>query len=404
MADVKNFAIGSDKELEADIEALASCEAYADSKIRVMPDGHRGKGAVIGSTITYSDKVVPYTVGVDIACRVSLFGIPYGSAYDFERIDAAVHNEVPAGKGVHKEAKDYFGFDYEDLACWHMFSSDEMERFRLSMGTLGGGNHYVSVEVDEERERAYVAVHCGTRSLGLKVAEHYQGIATAENKTRLEDFEENRRTYLKILRDIGNASAIQEYLSEADAKRERLEVPDELCYIDGVELDDYLHDMELLNLWSYMNHRTIFYSIADRVGWNRATNHITCAHNYIDTKERVIRKGAIPAHYGEMGVIPLNMRDGTLIVRGKGNEDWNSSLPHGAGRALSRAQAKNSLSVEDYRKTMSDNDVFTTCVCEGTLDEAPWAYKDSDATECAIAPNAEIVARLKPIYNFKATY
>lgn len=357
MADVKNFAVHKTENLLKQVEAMAGCEAYRDSVIRIMPDGHPGKGAVVGSTITYGDKIVPSTVGVDIACRVSLYRLP--STVDFEKLDEAVHQAVPAGFNVQeREDVKSVTFDYTDLRCWGEFSEDEQNRIRLSMGTLGGGNHMIAVDEHLDHTRKELLIHCGSRSLGVKVADHYTKVA------------------------------METHGSEG-----------EYAYVSGQDMEDYLHDMDVVKWWTKLNHDAIYENVASRMGWAWRTLNRTCVHNYVDTEDRVIRKGAISAHSGELGIIPLNMRDGVLVVKGRGDDDWNRSLPHGAGRVMSRHEARKNIGLDEYVGTMRG--VYSSTVNEGSIDEAPMAYNDWEAIARAIEPNALVVDKLLELYNFK---
>lgn len=370
MADVKNYMIGNDQTTIDQVEQIAACEAYKDSKIRIMPDAHAGKGCVVGTTATFTDKVCPNTVGVDIACRVSAFNFGNeGGIWDKQMLrefDDAVNRYVPAGFSA-RDREDFNSevFPYENLRCWDKIQNKG--HIRKSMGTLGGGNHYCELDKDSYGEVWFV-IHCGSRNLGKQICEHYQSLAVPSDS------------------------------------------PKDLWHIEGQVLEDYLNDMRLCNLWSYYNHLAIYDAISERLGFAPSSlfsdqekneyQMITCIHNYVDVDNRVIRKGAISAQKDELGLIPLNMRDGLLIVKGRGDEDWNCSLPHGAGRQLSRSKARRTLGLDDYRNVM--NGVFSTSIGESTIDEAPAAYKKAADIKKAIEPNGTIIDHLLPIYNFKA--
>ena len=408
MADIKNYMVGEEENTINQIYTISKSPAYCDSKIRIMPDAHAGKGSCVGFTATFTDKICPNTVGVDIACRVSLFSLyNEGSLWnkaELERLDKAIYKAVPSGFDIHNQEQAMSRrFEYEDLYCWkHLKNHD---RLRKSLGTLGGGNHYIELDMDEDRN-AYLAIHCGTRNLGKQIAEFYQAKAIAERDAHLEVI---RQEYAIRMNETPHTER-QKVVEEGRQALKDAWVGDDLCYLTGENLEHYLWDMKLCNRWSLYNHLTIYDNIAKEMGWAPASaysnlmnfdyGYITCIHNYVDVDNKIIRKGAISARDGEYGIIPLNMRDGVLIVNGLGNEDWNSSLPHGAGRILSRGQAKEKLDLFEFENTMTG--IYSTSIGHSTLDEAPMAYKSTDAIIEAIGENAEIISRLYPIYNFKA--
>ena len=256
-------------------------------------------------------------------------------------------------------------------------------------------NHYIAVEGNDENK--YLAIHCGSRNLGLRVANYYQELAIATRDARKKEIYDRYEQMIAEKREKGYFDAIQQ-LIEIRKTEIAAEPIDDLCYIEGQDMEDYLHDMDMLRKWSYLNHYTIASFIAMVTGWSYP-EEISSIHNYVDTEHKIIRKGAIAAYEGELGIIPLNMRDGSLIVRGKGNPDWNCSLPHGAGRILSRGEARRTLDLVDYEKSMEG--IYTTSVCSSTIDEAPDAYKPAELIEQAIGDNAEIIEHIYPIYNFK---
>lgn len=257
-------------------------------------------------------------------------------------------------------------------------------------------NHYIAVEGNDENK--YLAIHCGSRNLGLRVANYYQERAIAARDARKKEIYDRYEQMIAEKREKGYFDAIQQ-LIEIRNTEIAAEPIDDLCYIEGQDMDDYLHDMDMLRQWSYLNHVTISQMIAQNCGWEYSAE-ISSIHNYVDTEHKIIRKGAISAYEEELGIIPLNMRDGSLIVEGKGNEKWNCSLPHGAGRILSRSEARRILDLADYEKSMEG--IYTTSVCSSTIDEAPDAYKPAELIEQAIGDNAEIIEHIYPIYNFKA--
>ena len=389
-----NYAVCGSETLDEQLNIIRNSEAYREQDISIMPDAHAGKGAVVGFSSTYDDKIVPCTVGVDIACRVTLFRIV--GDIDLDILDRAIHNYIPSGNSIRQT--EVFGsqyFPYEKLRCWDGIKDGE-ERYRKSMGTLGGGNHYIAVEGNDENK--YLAIHCGSRNLGLRVANYYQDKAIAARDARKKEIYDRYEQMIAEKREKGYFDAIQQ-LIEIRKTEIAAEPIDDLCYIEGQDMDDYLHDMDMLRQWSYLNHVTISQVIAQNCGWEYSAE-ISSIHNYVDTEHKIIRKGAISAYEGEFGIIPLNMRDGSLIVEGKGNKNWNCSLPHGAGRILSRSEARRTLDLADYEKSMEG--IYTTSVCSSTIDEAPDAYKPAELIEQAIGDNAEIIEHIYPIYNFKA--
>ena len=389
-----NYAVCGSETLNEQLNIIRNSEAYREQDIAIMPDAHAGKGAVVGFSSTYDDKIVPCTVGVDIACRVTLFRIV--GDIDLDVLDRVIHNYIPSGNSIRQT--EVFGsqyFPYEKLRCWDGIKDGE-ERYRKSMGTLGGGNHYIAVEGNDENK--YLAIHCGSRNLGLRVANYYQELAIAARDARKKEIYDRYEQMIAEKREKGYFDAIQQ-LIEIRKTEIAAEPIDDLCYIEGQDMDDYLHDMDMLRQWSYLNHVTISQVIAQNCGWDYSAE-ISSIHNYVDTEHKIIRKGAISAYEGELGIIPLNMRDGSLIIEGKGNKNWNCSLPHGAGRILSRSEARRTLDLADYEKSMEG--IYTTSVCSSTIDEAPDAYKPAELIEQAIGDNAEIIEHIYPIYNFKA--
>lgn len=389
-----NYAVCGNDTLNEQLKIIRGSEAYREQDIAIMPDAHAGKSSCVGFTSTYDDKIIVATVGVDIACRVSLFRID--GEIDLDILDKAIHEHVPSGNSIRqRESIGSEFFPYEKLRCWDAIKDGE-ERYRKSMGTLGSGNHYIAVEGNDENK--YLAIHCGSRNLGLRVANYYQELAIAARDARKKEIYDRYEQMFAEKREKGYFDAIQQ-LIEIRKVEIAAEPIDDLCYIEGQDMEDYLHDMDMLRQWSYLNHTTIAQVIAEACDW-KYSSEISSIHNYVDTEHKIIRKGAIAAYKGELGIIPLNMRDGSLIVRGKGNSDWNCSLPHGAGRILSRGEARRTLDLADYEKSMEG--IYTTSVCSSTIDEAPDAYKPAELIEQAIGDNAEIIEHIYPIYNFKA--
>ena len=384
---------------EEQIREMCNLPFTEGSRVRIMPDVHAGKGCTIGTTMTVTDKVVPNIVGVDIGC--GMYTVPLGMKeveMDLPRLDEAAHF-IPSGHNVWEGRAERF--DITRLRCYrHLKDARRLER---SLGTLGGGNHFMEVDVSEEGE-AYLVIHSGSRNLGKQVAEHYQSLAVDLNIGK-EEYFRRREEIIRTYKEEGRRSDIQAALRAMEATFKAVEptVPAELCHLYGKFLEDYLHDVEICQAFARRNRERMAEILMERGGLvphpERAAFHTV--HNYIDTEERILRKGAIAAHKGETVLIPLNMRDGSILAVGRGNPDWNFSAPHGAGRLISRGRAREELDMETYRTAMAG--IYTTSVCEGTLDEAPMAYKSAADILDVIAETVDIVEVLKPIYNFKAT-
>ena len=359
------------------IKRMCDYEFTEDSKIRIMPDVHAGKGCTIGTTMTVIDKAVPNIGKIDI---------------DFEKLDEAAHF-IPSGMNIWEGRQEKF--DLQELRCYRSLKNTKwLER---SLGTLGGGNHFI--EVDEALDGTkYLVIHTGSRNLGKQVAELYQQLAVDLNKGK-ETYFKQRDEIIKTYKEQGRKSEIQAALNEiAWAKRETT-MPEDLCYLYGSYFEDYLHDVEICQRFARRNREKIAEVLLERTGMVGGEAFHTI-HNYIDTDEMILRKGAIAAHEGEKVLIPINMRDGSVLAIGKGNAQWNYSAPHGAGRLMSRSKAKNTLSMDEYREVMKG--VYTTSVNEETLDEAPMAYKSLEDIIDVIKESVDVIEIMKPIYNFKA--
>lgn len=393
-----NSAVCYTNELEVaaseQIEAVCNEEAFADSKIRIMPDVHAGKGCTIGTTMTIKDKVVPNMVGVDIGC--GMYTVSLGKIdVDLETFDEAAHY-IPCGKRVWEGRQEKF--DLTVLRCYRNLK--DSKRLERSIGTLGGGNHFIEIDTDTAGNK-YLVIHSGSRNLGTQVAEYYQGIAIDLNLGK-EDYFRQRDEIIRTYKEQGRRSEIQGVLkqmaNEWDSKEPTM--PTELCYLYGSFMDDYLHDVDICQKFAKRNREKMAEILLDKTGISGYDAFHTI-HNYIDVEEMILRKGAVSAKTGEKLLIPLNMRDGALICIGKGNTDWNCSAPHGAGRLMSRTTAFEMLTMEEYQKQMEG--IYTTCINTSTIDESPMAYKGMDEIVSNIEPTAEIITRIKPIYNFKAT-
>lgn len=375
------------------IRALCDMAEFADAKIRIMPDVHAGMGCTIGTTMTIHDKVVPGMVGVDIGCGMEAVQL-IGDEIDLPQLDTIIRRSIPSGRDIRKEMHPYN--EHIDLNTLRCAREVNLVRARRSIGTLGGGNHFIEVGRDE-LNRMWLVVHSGSRHLGHEVAMLYQ------NKGFDKLCGVDRETQLALIENLkaqGCKKDIEQELRRARrAQQTNAPVPKDMAWVEGQLLDDYLHDMHLVQQFAAINRRAMVEVILQELGL-KAADSFTTIHNYIDTDRRILRKGAVSARQGERLLIPINMRDGSLICRGLGNEDWNCSAPHGAGRLMSRREAFSMLSMAEFRRQM--NDIYTTSVSEETLDEAPMAYKDGEEIIRHIAPTAEILHRVKPIYNFKA--
>jgi RNA-splicing ligase RtcB len=373
------------------IRRMCDYDFTENSTIRIMPDVHAGKGCTIGTTMTVHGKAVPNIVGVDIGCGMYTINIGKGEI-DFAKLDAAAHF-VPSGKNVWEGRQEKF--DLEALRCYRQLKNTKwLER---SLGTLGGGNHFIEVDRASDGTN-YLVIHTGSRNLGKQVAEIYQQLAIDLNKG-MEDYFDRRDEIIRTYKEQGRRKEIQQALAEISIDKKETTIPEDLCYLYGRFFDDYIHDIEICQQFATRNREKIAEILTDRAGLvaGEAFHRI---HNYIDTDEMILRKGAIAAHKGEKVLIPINMRDGSILAVGKGNPDWNFSAPHGAGRLMSRTKARNELDMAEYKKSMSG--IYTTSVNESTIDEAPMAYKSMDEIVENIHPTAEIIAHIKPIYNFKA--
>lgn len=375
------------------IETVCNEEAFAKSKIRIMPDVHAGKGCTIGTTMTIVDKVVPNMVGVDIGC--GMYTVNLGKVdIDLAAFDEAAHS-IPCGRNVWEGRQERF--DLTRLRCYR--SLKDTKRLERSLGTLGGGNHFIEIDADEDGNK-YLIIHSGSRNLGTQVAEHYQGIAVDLNLGK-EEYFKKREEIIRTYKEQGLRSEIQSTLKQMEKEWEAKEptIPHELCFLYGSFMEDYLHDIHICQEFAKRNREKMAEILLQLTGLT-AIDTFQTIHNYIDVDEKILRKGSVSAKAGEKLLIPINMRDGSLICIGKGNADWNYSAPHGAGRLMSRSAAFERLTMEEYQAQMAG--IYTTCVNTATLDESPMAYKNMDEIVANIEPTAEIIAHIKPIYNFKA--
>ena len=376
------------------IRRMCDYDMTAGSKIRIMPDVHAGKGCTIGTTMTIVDKAVPNVVGVDIGCGMYTVNLGKGEI-DFEKLDEACHF-IPSGMNVWEGRQERF--DLTKLQCYRNLK--DTRRLERSLGTLGGGNHFIEVDEAEDGIK-YLIIHSGSRNLGKQVAELYQKLAVDLNRGYGEYFEK-RDEIIRTYKEQGRRKEIQGALKELHFQvyESQPSMPDNLCYLSGKYLEDYLHDIVVCQSFARRSREKMAEIILERTGMTGADGFHTI-HNYIDTDEMILRKGAIAAHKGENVLIPINMRDGSVLAVGKGNPEWNYSAPHGAGRIMSRTKAKNELSLDQYKEEMAG--VYTTSVNENTLDEAPMAYKSLEDIIDVIRESVDVIDVMKPIYNFKAS-
>ena len=375
------------------LKAVCDMEEFASSKIRIMPDVHAGKGCTIGTTMTITDKIVPAMVGVDIGCGI--YTVYLGKIdIDFEKVDEAAHY-IPCGRNVWEGRQERF--DLTELRCYRNLR--DSRRLERSLGTLGGCNHFIEIDADDDGGK-YLVIHSGSRNLGTQVADYYQQLAADLNAGK-EDYFRRRDEIIRTYKEQGRRAEIQATLKalEKEYKAKEPSLPADLCYLYGSFMEDYLHDVDICQKFAERNRAKMAEIIIERCGF-AALDTFQTVHNYIDVGEMILRKGSVSAKAGEKLLIPINMRDGSLICIGKGNEDWNFSAPHGAGRLMSRTAAFERLTMAEYEKEMSG--IYSTCVVPDTLDESPMAYKSMDEIVENIEPTAEIIRIIKPIYNFKA--
>ena len=388
----KVFTDVIEQEAIAQIMLLLNQEFTKDSKVRMMPDVHAGTGCTVGTTMTITDKVVPNLVGVDIGCGMLTIKLN-DTNIDFAKLDAVIRKYVPSGCNIHekplvKQAKN----SLSNLRC---YSQIDEKRAIHSLGSLGGGNHFIEIDKDKDNNH-YLIIHTGSRHLGLEVAKYYQRIAYDTcNHAGKDDVANLIESYKKQGRQREIEQAI---ITLKNTKRTN--IPKDLCYLTGSEMNDYLHDIIIIQDFATENRELIAKQIIEYMNFDVAETFCTI-HNYIDVDSMILRKGSISAKLGEKVLIPMNMRDGSLICIGKGNDDWNQSAPHGAGRLMSRGAAKANINLDDYKESMKD--IWTTSVNEATIDESPMVYKPMESIIENIIDTVDIVDIIKPVYNFKAS-
>ncbi|MBQ8287939.1 MAG: RtcB family protein [Clostridia bacterium] len=387
----KVFADTLDPASTGQLIALCNQPFTEGAKIRLMPDVHAGAGCTIGTTMTVTDKIVPNLVGVDIGCGMHVVRLTE-QRIDFARLDRVIRDNIPSGMRIrekpHPMARE---FDAEELRCYHHVSED---RAIHSVGTLGGGNHFIEIDQDDEGN-LYLVIHSGSRYLGKQIAEYYQKLGYDRLN---QSSESDERLLVAALKREGRTKDISAELKKLKNVK-RTNIPRELAYVEGKDLDDYLHDVGVAQSYADLNRRAMARTILKEMKLHEEES-FTTIHNYIDLDHGTLRKGAVSAMAGERLLIPINMRDGSLLCVGKGNEDWNCSAPHGAGRLMSRSEAKNHFTVSQFKKEMEG--IFTTSVGADTLDESPMVYKPMEAILSQLGSTAEVEKILRPLYNFKA--
>ena len=399
MADKMNLKIFTDlieEEAVNQIHTLMKQPAFSNCKVRVMPDVHAGKGCVIGFTADLGNKVIPNIVGVDIGCGMYIVNLGNRNI-DLQKLDSVIKNYVPCGKNVHEGRITRFP-KLQELNCYRELK--DTKRIERSIGTLGGGNHFIEIDIDDNGNK-YLVIHSGSRNLGKQVAEYYQSLAV-ELMQGKDELYKKQQEIIDTYKAEGRKQEIQSAIKELhrNYKPETLNVPKELCYLEGEYRDKYLHDMLICQEYASLNRLYIANIILEKLGIRFTGLRFETIHNYIDMDTNIVRKGAISARKDELLLIPINMRDGCILGVGKGNEDWNCSAPHGAGRLMSRTKAKENLNVSEFKETMSG--IYSTTVGVDTLDEAPMAYKPMESIVENIKDTVEIKKILKPIYNFKS--
>ena len=365
---------------------LLNLESVRGSNIRIMPDTHAGVGCVIGATMTISDKVIPNLVGVDIGCGMLTTKLEE-KEIDLEKLDKIIHQYIPAGFDIHERPIAHSDID-------SIIAPIDVKKEQKSLGSLGGGNHFIEVDKDSNGN-LYLVIHTGSRHLGISVCKYYQDLA--HMKIKRDNIKVKIDDTVKKLKHDGKEKDIENTIKIL--KMQASPIPKDLCHVEGDDFDNYIHDMKLAQEHAKINRATIADQIISRIGLH-IVDQFDTIHNYIDIENMILRKGSISAQKDEIVLIPMNMRDGSLICKGKGNPDWNYSAPHGAGRVMSRKQANENISLDDYKASMKG--IYSTCVTNDTKDESPMVYKPMDEIIENIKETVEIIDIIKPIYNFKA--
>jgi len=383
----KVFTDNVEQEAISQIINLLNQEFTAGSQIRIMPDTHAGAGCTIGTTMTITDKVVPNLVGVDIGCGMETVLLA-DTHVELQRLDKIIHEFIPAGFAIRRDPHPLLNdIDLSSLRCADKVN---MNRAELSVGTLGGGNHFIELNRDDDGQ-LYLVVHSGSRNLGKNVAEYYQ-------KAAMQDLEKRRKDSSMLIQEL-KAQGREKEIETEIRKISHVKVDKNLAFAEGQLFEDYIHDMTITQQYALLNRKAIVREIVKQMKF-KVTDSFTTVHNYIDKETMILRKGAISAKAGERVLIPINMRDGSLVCIGKGNPDWNQSAPHGAGRLMSRSAAKEKITLSQFKQSMEG--IYTSTVTRSTIDESPFAYKPMDEILANIGDTAEVVKTIRPIYNFKA--
>ena len=377
---------------------LLNQEVFKDSKVRIMPDTHAGKGCVIGFTSTFEDKVIPNLVGVDISCGMLCVNLGKINI-NLSDLDKFINDNIPSGMEVNQDKNGLlFVNDLMRLKCHDYLKNTD--RILLSLGTLGGGNHFIEVSKNDKDEY-FLIIHSGSRNLGKQVATHYQNLAI-DSLIKIGKDNYLKEVDLKVseLKEQNNQLKIPQEIKDI-RKKYNFDISSDLAYLEGEDLINYLHDVKICQHYASTNRRLMAIKILDFLNiFDENIEFIETIHNYIDVENKIIRKGAVSAKEGEKLIIPINMRDGSLLCVGKGNDDWNNSAPHGAGRLMSRSKARQSVDMEEYIDSMEG--IFSTSITEETKDESPFAYKSMDEIIENTKDTVNILSILKPVYNFKA--
>lgn len=363
----------------------------ADSSIRIMPDVHAGTGCTIGTTMTITNKIIPNLVGVDIGCGMETV-ILKEKHIEVQKLDKLISSVIPSGFSVRRKPHRYN--EKTNLASLYCYDHIDADRAEYSLGTLGGGNHFIEADKGSDGS-IYIVIHSGSRHLGVEVAKYYQNEAYCR-LNKCSDKEKNE--LISKLKSEGRTSAIKSELKKL-VHTKTTDIPKDLAYCENELLEMYIHDMKIVQEFALLNRQAMMKEIIDGMRLH-VRERFSTIHNYIDTESMILRKGAVSAKHGEILLIPINMRDGSLICTGKGNADWNYSAPHGAGRIMSRSDAKQSFTVSEFKKQMKG--IYSTSINEFTLDECPMAYKSMEDIISNISDTADINDIIKPIYNFKA--
>lgn len=390
--EAKVFTDNPDDTTVEQVINLCNQKIYEGNKIRIMPDCHAGKNCTIGTTMKIKDKVSPNLVGVDIGCGMLVVNL-FDKNIDLEKLDNFIKENIPNGRNVHLNAKNDEVLDMlQNLVCKDHI---DINRSINSVGTLGGGNHFIEIDENDSGDR-YLIIHSGSRHLGVQVANYYQ----EKGYEKINNNQAEKDEIIKRLKREGRQKEIQSELNKVKS----VNINKDEAYVEGKDFYNYIYDMKIVQKYASINRYKIAEDILKFLNLSLSkTHHFEVIHNYLDIRDKndiILRKGAISANKDEYVLIPLNMRDGCILGKGKGNDDWNCSAPHGSGRVLSRTKAKESISIDEFSESMKN--VFTTCVNMSTLDEAPQAYKPSNEIISNIQDAVDIVSILHPIYNFKS--